>query len=137
MTRILSLPSILTLMIIVALGFVTVPVNAVDLLDPVCSSENIRSLPNSEKPAACKDNKATSPDSPIVAGATTVIRILSIVLGVIAVVVIIISGLRFIISAGDSASIASARRSLIFALVGLGVVVAAQFIVTFVIARLF
>lgn len=63
------------------------------------------------------------------------INMLSIVAGVIAVIMIIVSGLKYITSQGDSTQAANARKSLIYSLVGLVVVVLAQFIVKFVLAR--
>ena len=52
--------------------------------------------------------------------------------GIIAVVVIVISGIRLATSSGDASKIAQARRMIIYALVGLGVAVFAWTIVTFV-----
>jgi hypothetical protein len=62
----------------------------------------------------------------------TAIIILSVIVGVAAVVMIIVSGLRFITSNGDASSIASAKSGLTWALIGLVVVGLAQFIVHFV-----
>lgn len=55
--------------------------------------------------------------------------------GVIAIVVIMISGLKFITSSGDSKKAEEARNTIIYAAVGLVVVALAQFIVKFVLAR--
>lgn len=63
------------------------------------------------------------------------INILSLVAGVAAVIMLIIGGLRFITSSGDSNGVASARGTIIYALVGLIVVALAQFIVHFVLGR--
>jgi type IV secretion system pilin len=63
------------------------------------------------------------------------INILSFVAGVVAIIMIIISGLKFITAQGDSSGVASARSSLIYALVGLVVAALAQFIVHFVLAK--
>lgn len=65
----------------------------------------------------------------------TIINIVSIVVGVVAVVMLIIGGFKFITSQGDSNSVASARNTIMYALIGLVVVVLAQFIVRFVLAR--
>jgi|GEM_PF-1232823 len=65
----------------------------------------------------------------------SVLNILSFVVGIIAVIMLIIGGIRFITSQGDSGSTASARNTIIYALVGLIVVVMAQFLVQFVIGR--
>lgn len=63
------------------------------------------------------------------------INIFSIVVGFAAVIVVIISGLRFITSGGDAANVAKARSGLIYAIVGLVLVVMAQTIVHFVLGK--
>lgn len=65
----------------------------------------------------------------------TALQLLSLVAGVIAVIMIIVAGLKYITSQGDSTSTASARKTLIYAIVGLVVVVMAQIIVQFVLKR--
>ena len=63
----------------------------------------------------------------------TVINILSIVVGIVAVIMIIVNGFRFVVSRGESSAVASARNGIIYAIVGLVFVALAQFIVKFVI----
>jgi hypothetical protein len=69
--------------------------------------------------------------------AVDIINILSIVVGVTAVFMIIIAGIRFITSNGDSGNVSSARSTIIYAIVGLVVVALAQIIVQFVLGKLF
>jgi hypothetical protein len=66
---------------------------------------------------------------------TTVINIFSIVVGLIAVIMIIIGGIRFVMSGGDSAATTSARNTILYAIVGLVVVALAQIIVRFVLQK--
>ena len=66
----------------------------------------------------------------------TIIDVLSIIVGVISVIMIIIGGLRFILSGGDSSSTAAARNTIIYAIVGLVIVIFAQVIISFVVGRL-
>ena len=61
-----------------------------------------------------------------------IIKIISYIAGVVAIIMIIVSGFRFITSGGDSGKVASARNSLIYALIGIVVVVLAQVMVNFV-----
>lgn len=61
-----------------------------------------------------------------------VINILSIVVGIIAIIMIIISGLRYVTSGGDANNVSAAKNTLMYALIGLVVVVFAQAIVQFV-----
>lgn len=62
----------------------------------------------------------------------TGVDIFSLIVGVIAVVMIIIGGLKYITSGGDSNSVSSAKNTLLYAVIGLVVVVLAQAIVFFV-----
>ena len=61
-----------------------------------------------------------------------IINILSTLVGVIAVIMIIISGFKYVTAAGDSSKVSSAKSTLIYALVGLIIVALAQLIVRFV-----
>lgn len=62
--------------------------------------------------------------------------LLSIIAGVAAVIVIIISGFRFITSSGDPQKAAGARSALIGAIVGLIIIVLAESLVLFVLSKL-
>lgn len=64
---------------------------------------------------------------------STVVSILSLIIGIASIIVIIISGLNFITAGGDSNKVASAKSTLIYALVGVVVAVSAQFLVHFAI----
>ncbi len=61
--------------------------------------------------------------------------IFAIVMGIIAVFMIIIAGLTIATSAGDSSKISKARDSIIYASIGLAVIVFARILVQFVISR--
>jgi hypothetical protein len=65
----------------------------------------------------------------------TVINILSTVVSVIAIIMIIIGGVKYITSSGDSSNVASAKNTIIYAIVGLIVVAFAQIIVKFVLKK--
>ena len=65
----------------------------------------------------------------------TVINIFSFIVGVIAVIMIIIGGIKYITSGGDSNNISSAKTTIIYAIIGLVVVALAQIIVRFVLQR--
>ncbi len=66
---------------------------------------------------------------------STVINILSFVVGIVAVIMLIIGGIRYVTSGGDGTSTAAARNTIIYALVGLAVAALAQAIVQFVLQR--
>lgn len=64
--------------------------------------------------------------------AKTAVNILSLIVGIIAVIMIIYGGLRYITSGGDSGSVGNAKNTLIYAIIGLIIVALAQVIVHFV-----
>jgi len=66
---------------------------------------------------------------------TTIINIFSAIVGVIAVIMIIVGGLRYITSGGDSSKVGAAKQTLIYAIIGLVIVALAQLIVHFVLAQ--
>jgi len=80
--------------------------------------------------------KAVTPSPSIDHVVTTVIDILSIAVGIIAVIMIMIGGIKYITSSGDSNNVASAKNTIIYAIVGLVVVALAQIIVKFVLGKL-
>lgn len=63
---------------------------------------------------------------------SAVVNILSIIVGIAAVIVIILSGMKYITSAGDTAKITAAKNTLIYALIGVAIAALAQFMVHFV-----
>lgn len=74
----------------------------------------------------------------VAAGEPRIKLILGIVFaiaGALALLMITISGLRYILSNGDPQKATQAREGLIYSLAGLAIVVAAQAIATFVISR--
>jgi cytochrome bd-type quinol oxidase subunit 2 len=67
---------------------------------------------------------------------STVINVFSFVVGAVAVIMIVVMGLKFITSQGDASAVASARSGIVYALVGLAVVALAQVIVHFVLGKI-
>jgi uncharacterized membrane protein len=84
--------------------------------------------------ADCGDPAATQ--GQVMAVVRTAINILSLIVGVIAVIMIIVGGLKYITSAGDSNNTTSAKNTILYAIIGLVIVVSAQLIVRFVLGRL-
>jgi cytochrome bd-type quinol oxidase subunit 2 len=66
----------------------------------------------------------------------TIINILSLLVGAIAVIMIIIGGFRYVTSAGNDSNTAAARKTIMYALIGLVIVALAQVIVHFVLNNL-
>lgn len=66
---------------------------------------------------------------------TNIINIVSLVVGVAAVIMIMVGGLRYITSNGDSGQVGNAKNTILYAVVGLIVVALAQIIVRFVVNK--
>lgn len=65
-----------------------------------------------------------------------VVNILSLIIGIAAVIVIIIAGIQYMLSTGDPTKVNNAKNAILYAVAGLVVAVLARFIVNFVISRL-
>lgn len=65
----------------------------------------------------------------------TLINTMLMVLGIVAVIMIIIGGIRYTMSNGDSASLNNAKNTILYSVVGLVVAMLAYAIVNFVISK--
>lgn len=79
-----------------------------------------------------RDDKVFGPNGIL----TKVINLLLTIIGIIAVVMIVVGGIRYTTSAGDSGQINNARDTIIYAVVGLVIAIMAYAIVNFVLARI-
>jgi len=61
-----------------------------------------------------------------------IINLLTVIIGIVAVVMVLIAGFRYITSGGKQESVASAKNTLLYAVIGLIIVALAQIIVRFV-----
>lgn len=66
----------------------------------------------------------------------TIANIMAAVGGLIAVIVIILSGLRMIMSSGDSAKLTQSRNAIIYASIGIVVIILSRTIIKFVLDRI-
>lgn len=67
---------------------------------------------------------------------STVVNILLFVIGTVSVIMIILGGLRYVLSNGDSTQITSAKNTILYAVIGLVVALLAYAIVNFVVTQL-
>lgn len=65
-----------------------------------------------------------------------VVNLLSWIVGIAAIIMMIIAGIKYVTSGGESSSVASAKNTLIFALIGLVIAALAQVIVHFVLGSI-
>lgn len=81
------------------------------------------------------DCDAGDPEEKVNTIITTVINIFSLVVGVVAVIMIIIGGIKYITSGGDTNNVSGAKQTILGAIIGLVIVALAQVIVRFVLQR--
>jgi hypothetical protein len=97
--------------------------------------EDICSQPGAGDSAAC----TSSSGNDNVAGPNGILvrvtNLIALITGIVAVGMIIYSGFTYVTSAGDSGKLEQARKTIIYALVGLVVIVVARGIILFVISR--
>ncbi len=67
--------------------------------------------------------------------ASRVINLISLLAGIIAVIMIIVSGIRYVTSGGDSNKVSAAKTALIYALIGIAIAALAQVLVHFVLSQ--
>lgn len=91
-------------------------------------------------PAACVQSGVdasggTSSKSDVPTLIKTVVNVLLFILGAIAVIMIVIGGIKYTVSNGDSSAVTSAKNTILYAIVGLVVALLAYAIVNFVVAH--
>jgi hypothetical protein len=128
--------------LITGLLFIAAPgykVFAIDVLNPGDGGGPCNNSNASSTPVVCGDNSSSAnannplfgPDGIL----TQIVNVLSIIVGIAAVIVIVIQGLRMILSNGSSETVAKARAGIFFAVGGLIVAVLAQALVAFVLSK--
>ena len=104
--------------------------NTVNLRGSLCSGTDLDASGINNSGNCTTDNTAGGSVQSIV---TTIVNILSWIVGVVSVVMIIIGGFRYIISGGEQKSVTDAKNTILYAIVGLIIVALAQIIVHFVV----
>ena len=93
-------------------------------------------LGDAAKSSACSSiGGCTNGEAKINKTVSFVIKTFTVVVGIIAVIMIIIGGFKYITSGGDSSKVTSAKNTIIYALIGLVIVALAQVIVRFVLNK--
>ena len=103
---------------------------AVDIFQNACSG-------NGATTTACKSvsDQGQNGPNPIIKIIGAAIQVLSFIIGVAAIISLVVGGIRLMTAGGDSNSIASARSTIVTALIGVAVAALAQVIVLFVIRQ--
>lgn len=103
-----------------------------NITGPLCSGASDLTFDTTAKD--CTVANGTSGDK-LTAIIKLVINIISVVVGVVAVIMIVFGGLKYITSGGESSNVSSAKNTILYAIIGLVVVALAQFIVRFVLDK--
>ncbi len=117
------------------LAFATIPFNVVGqaqaqgIQEGLCSGIELDPTGGSACGDADSNNKGVS------STISSVINILSILVGVVAVIMVLFGGFKYITSGGDSGKVTSAKNTIVYALIGLVIAALAQVIVRFVLAK--
>ena len=120
--------------LILAQETVPPPVTDQTIADSVCQGvlgTQDQDINTTTTAADCKENGSETLNGVL----KRIINIFSIVVGAVSVIMIIIGGFRYIISGGDSAGVSGAKNTILYALVGLVIVLFAQLIVKFVVSN--
>lgn len=103
--------------------FIVAPVGAVDVLGESCSVGG---------GAICNDSTTLFGNGGVV---SNIINAIVFVVGAVAVIMIVIGGLRYILANGDQSQITSAKNTILYSVIGLIIAVTAGGIVNFVLGR--
>jgi hypothetical protein len=87
--------------------------------------------------AVCTDTQAANPQSnPVADRLKKITAIIAFAAGAAAVLIMLVAGIQYITSDGDSNQISSAKQTIIYALIGLIVIVLAVSIIEFVLNKI-
>jgi hypothetical protein len=111
---------------------------SVDVLNNTNSTGPCNNPDATTKPAICGDD-STSGANPIFGPSgivTVIVKIISLIIGFIAIVFLIVQAIKLAGSGGDQQTVASARSGIMYSLIGLAVAALAQVLVAFVLSKL-
>lgn len=120
---------------VASLFFLSAPVavlaDSPDISGGLCTGANLQFTDNPG--TNCSDGGATSRINNIV---HDIINLFSAIVGIVAVVMIIVGGLRYITSGGNDTSVTSAKNTILYAIIGLVIVAMAQVLVRFTLNKI-
>ncbi len=125
----------LSLLVVMSLGL-AMPAYAQDAQDQInnglCAGANFEFT---ETPGQCNvaGTDATTKINDIV---HTIVNLLSAIVGIVAVIMIIVGGFRYITSGGNDTSVTAAKNTILYAVIGLVIVALAQVLVRFTLSKL-
>jgi hypothetical protein len=93
----------------------------------LCTGSNLQFTEDTST-ADCSTSDATERVNNLI---RTIVNLLSAVVGIVAVIMIIFGGLRYITSGGNDTSVTGAKNTILYAIIGLIIVALAQVLVRF------
>lgn len=106
------------------------------MVTPIAAADPFEACAQNPDSSICpdkdKDTKLFGSDSIW----TNIINIILTIMGGVAVIVIIVGGIRYVTSAGDASAVTAAKNTILFAVVGLVLAIMAGVIVNFVLSRI-
>jgi len=112
-----------TFMVVMMGTFVLAPVASVSAIDP------LKDVCDGTSDSEICDSRGTDDATGLI---TTIINVLLFVVGLLSVIMIIVSGISYVVSSGDAGKVAKAKNTLTYAVVGLIVAFLAYAIVFWV-----
>jgi len=132
--RLQSLLLALTLLVPLTTFALSAPAGAVDIFSPLCTGQNDTST-NASNTDVC-GTVSKNDGNPFIKAIRIGVTIVSLLTGIAAVVVLVVSGLNMITSSGEPQAVARARKGITFSLVGIAVALVAVTLVNYVLNRL-
>lgn len=99
----------------------------------VCGGAKNLTITSANQSGTCNDQTSTDKANKLI---SEIINILSVIVGIAAVVMIIIGGFRYITSGGSPDKVAGAKNTILYGLIGLVIVALAQVVVRFVLNKI-
>ena len=115
---------IIASMLVLGIGFVATPAYAACTSGASCVEDGLE---------ATGDTGGSKEIGPII---KDIVNALLFILAAVAVIMIVIGGIKYTISQGDSSAITSAKNTILYSVIGLVVAILAYAIVNFVVDRL-
>lgn len=115
------------------LGISTSGVLAFNPLGNACKAANTSASSTCQEAASQTANKD---DNPVIKTLGWATKVISLIIGFVAIILIVVSGLNMITSAGNAENVASARKRLTGAVIGLALASLAWIIASYVINQL-
>ncbi len=114
----------------------TVPATTQSIANGVCQGVLGTEDTSTDSSVTIKDCTTNDGGETFMGVIKRIINMFSILVGSVSVIMIIIGGFRYIISGGDSAGVGAATITILYAIVGLVIVLFSQIIVRFIVSNL-